>query len=292
MAQVQQALVDREAQIMKISPQSIKRTEHTPSALVNMGLELEREQCVHGLFSAIKRLIKGAYRRKLAAAVKKLKQHFTPQQSTRLTDTANSIRRRILAWRCSLEQHVPEAKRLFERPDKLVRDPTERDGPMDAYNEMIWLPSDMVDQGISCYGQLLEAEWDLRKGQADEALEAIRDCLMMHAAIRLMKIEYTQGVKEGTRSEARLGECMSKAHFCADTYRMARKAMVLLSKLLPAEYTGKSLEYFPALHQSDIRELPSGALELGDGYKEVEMSWIWKSYGSATGDKEAVNDGT
>jgi hypothetical protein len=33
---------------------------------VNMGLELEREQCVHGLFSEIKRLIKGAYRRKLA----------------------------------------------------------------------------------------------------------------------------------------------------------------------------------------------------------------------------------
>jgi hypothetical protein len=73
---------------------------------------------------------------------------------------------------------------------------------------------------------------------------------------------------------------------------MARKAMVLLSKLLPAEYTGKSLEYFPVLHQSDICELPSGELELGDGYKEVEMSWIWKSYGSATGDKEAVNDGT
>jgi hypothetical protein len=44
MAQVQQALVDREAQIMKLSPQSIKRTEHTPSALLNMGLELEREQ--------------------------------------------------------------------------------------------------------------------------------------------------------------------------------------------------------------------------------------------------------
>jgi hypothetical protein len=223
--------------------------------------------------------------------VQKLKQHFTAQQSTCLTDTANSIRRRILAWRGSLEQHVPDAKELFERPDKVVQDPTVPDGPMDAYNKMIWLPSDMVDQGTKCYDQLLEAEWDLRKGQADEALEGIRDCLMMHAAVRLMKIEYTQGVKEGTRSEARLRECMSKAHFCADTYRVARQAMLLLSKLLPVEYTGNSLDYFPALRQSDIRELPSGELELGDGYKEVEMSWIWKSYGSATGDKEAVNDG-
>jgi hypothetical protein len=237
-------------------------------------------------------LIRFLCRRKLAAAVKRLKQHYTPLQSTRLTDTANSIRRRILAWRVALEQHVPDAKALFERTEKVLRNPTVPDGPMDAYNEMIWLPSDMVDQGILCYDQLLEAEWDLRKGQADEALEAIRDCLMMHAAIRLMKVEYTQGVKEGTRSEARLGECMSKAHFCADTYRVARKALVSLSKLLPAKCTGNVLDYFPALHQSDIRELPSGELELGDGYKEVEMSWIWKSYGSATGDKEAVNDGT
>jgi hypothetical protein len=113
-------------------------------------------------------------------------------------DTANSIWRLILAWQCSLEQHVPEAKRLFKRPDKLVRDLTECDGLMDAYNKMIWLPSNMVDQGINCYSQLLEAEWDLWKGQANKALGMIRDCLMMHAAIRLMKIEYTQGVKEGT----------------------------------------------------------------------------------------------
>jgi hypothetical protein len=46
MAQVQEALVEREAQIMKISPQSIRKARHTPSALINMGLDLELEQCV------------------------------------------------------------------------------------------------------------------------------------------------------------------------------------------------------------------------------------------------------
>jgi hypothetical protein len=44
MAQVQESLAEREAQIMKISPQSIKKSRHTPSALVNMGLDLELEQ--------------------------------------------------------------------------------------------------------------------------------------------------------------------------------------------------------------------------------------------------------
>jgi hypothetical protein len=223
--------------------------------------------------------------------VVRLKQHSTPQQRTTLTDTANSIRRRISAWRVALEEHAPEALGLFDRPDKVVRDPEVQEGPMDAYNEMIWLPSDMVAEGVVCYNELLRAEWDLRKGQADEALEGIRDSLMIHAGLRLMKLEYTQGVKEGTRSEARLTESMRKAHYNADTYRNARRAMGKLATVLPKEDVGDSLSYFPELRQADLRELPTGELELGDGFKEVEMSWIWKSYGSASGDKEAVNDG-
>jgi hypothetical protein len=78
------------------------------------------------------------FRRRLAAAVARLKQHSTPQQRTALTDTANSIRRRILAWRVALEEHVPEAQRLFDRSEKAVRDPEVKEGPMDAYNEMIF----------------------------------------------------------------------------------------------------------------------------------------------------------
>jgi hypothetical protein len=231
------------------------------------------------------------FRRRLAAAVTRLKQHSTPQQRTALTDTANSIRRRILAWRVALEEHTPEAQELFDRAEKAVRDPAVQEGPMDAYNEMIWLPSDMIVEGVVCYDELLRAEWDLRKGQADEALEGIRDSLMIHAGIRLMKLEYTQGVKEGTRSEARLSESMRKAHYSADTYRNARRAMERLATVLPKEYVKDSLSHFPELRQSDLRELPTGELELGDGFNEVEMSWIWKSYGSASGDKEAVNDG-
>jgi hypothetical protein len=39
-------LVEREAQTMKMSPQSIKKARHTPSALINIGLDLELEQWV------------------------------------------------------------------------------------------------------------------------------------------------------------------------------------------------------------------------------------------------------
>jgi hypothetical protein len=49
----------------------------------------------------------------------------------------------------------------------------------------------------------------------------MRDSLMIHAGLHLMKLEYTQGVKEGMQSEVRLTESMRKAHYNADTYHNA-----------------------------------------------------------------------
>jgi hypothetical protein len=226
-------------------------------------------------------------RRKLAARVATLGLHPTPNQITELTDISTAIRRRISAWRSTEEEHIPGVSRLHEQGS--VRDATVTPGPMDAFNSMLWLPLEIVSQ-VPCDEHLLICEWELRKAQADDALESIRVCLLIHAAVRIMKLEYTQGVKEGTRSEVKLRESMKKAHFHADTYRTARKAMIALAAFLPDSRTGEYLKNFPELNRGDVRGLPSGELELGDGYTHVEISWIWKSYGSAAEDKEAIND--
>jgi hypothetical protein len=60
---------------------------------------------------------------------------------------------------------------------------------------------------------------------------------------------------------------------------------------LPSNITGDCLNNFPVLHPWEIQPLPLAELELGDGKKEVKISWIWKSYGSMADTAESTNDG-
>jgi hypothetical protein len=80
------------------------------------------------------------------------------------------------------------------------------------------------------------------------------------------------------------------AEFHGRTYRRARKALNSLAEVLPSNITGDSLKNFPTLHPWEIQPLPSAELELGDGKKEVKISWIWKSYGSLADTAETTND--
>jgi hypothetical protein len=67
--------------------------------------------------------------------------------------------------------------------------------------------------------------------------------------------------------------------------------MNLLPRLRSHIISNDVLKLGPPLSATDIRPLPSAELQVGEGRKRVELSWIWKSYGSAGGDQECVNDG-
>jgi hypothetical protein len=140
---------------------------------------------------------------------------------------------------------------------------------------------------------LAVCEWELRKVQADEALASIRDALSAQYSVKQGKIAYGQGVKAVTTSTHKIEESRRLAEFHADTYRTARVAMISLSSHLGSHVTDpdKFIKFFPPLFATDIRPLPSAELQAGEGRKKVELSWIWKSYGSAGSDKESVNDG-
>jgi hypothetical protein len=87
-------------------------------------------------------------------------------------------------------------------------------------------------------------------------------------------------------------EAMDKVRFYADTYQNARAVLLTLAKVLPDDIAGDTLQYFPPLLNSDLQEIGSSELELEDGKKEDKISWIWKSYGSASGKHEWIHNGT
>jgi hypothetical protein len=171
------------------------------------------------------------------------------------------------------------------------KDPTLQKSTMDAHNQKLWLPSELPTD-VACEEYLRVFEWELRRAQADESLESIRNSLEEHSRIRKKKLRYGHSVRAGTASQNNMREAMDKARFAADTYRNARAALIALAEALPADITGDTLKCFPPLLDSDLREIGSSELELGDGKKEDKISWIWKSYGSASGEHERIHDGT
>jgi hypothetical protein len=221
--------------------------------------------------------------------VSKLNVHATDIQVRQLIETSQSLTRRTLAWYAAQNQHMPAVESLRElNPSHSLLITRAH---IDAFNLQLWLPSDIQRQ-VDVDEHLVLCEWELRKVQADEALTSIRDALSIQYSIKQGKIAYGQGIKAATSSTHKIEESRKRAEFHAETYRKARAAMTSLLPRLPSHIiTDNMLNLFPPLSATDIRPLPSAELQVGEGRKRVELSWIWKSYGSAGGDTECVNDG-
>jgi hypothetical protein len=220
--------------------------------------------------------------------VSKLNVHATDIQVRQLVETSQSLTRRTVAWYASQNQHMPAVESFREHnPSRSLSIARTH---VDAFDLHLWLPSDVNGQ-VEVDEHLGVCEWELRKVQADEALASICDALSVQYSVKQGKIAYGQGVKAATSSTSKIEESRKKAEFHTETYRTARAAMTNLLSVLPSHITDNILKLFPPLSATDIRPLPSAVLQVGEGRKRVELSWIWKSYGSAGGDQECVNDG-
>jgi hypothetical protein len=206
---------------------------------------------------------------------------------SQLVDTSTALRRRVLPWYEAQDKHMPSVSKL--RNEVPSRGLAVKHPPIDAHNLSLWLPSDLGD-GVECDDHLRLCEWELRKAQADEALSGMRDALSAEYAVKEAKLAYGQGVRAGTKSTNKIQDSRSLAEYHGRTYRRARKAMISLAAVLPSSITGDTLTNFPVLHPWEVQPLPSAELELGDGRKEVKLSWIWKSYGGGADTAESAND--
>jgi hypothetical protein len=160
---------------------------------------------------------------------------------------------------------------------------------IDAYNLPLWLPSELPGK-TTCDNHLQLCEWELRKAQVDEALASMREALAAEYAVKEAKVAYGQGVRSGSKSMNKIHDSHALAEYHGRTYRRARKALTSLAEVLPSSITGDCLKNFPALNPWEVQLLPSAELELGDGKKQVKLSWIWKAYGSGADASDSTND--
>ncbi|KIL54859.1 hypothetical protein M378DRAFT_91785, partial [Amanita muscaria Koide BX008] len=165
----------------------------SPSAMINMGLELEDARCQ-------------------AQSQEKL----------------NILYRKLISWFEIQAIYIPAVATLRAQPS-----PTERfDIPdISITNMELWLPSS-IGYKVHCDQRLGEYEWLLREAQARDSLEGLRQNLRLRDFLQKRKKDWACGVRQNTRSQALINQANTKIAASAAKYRVARIALGQLAPIL------------------------------------------------------------
>ncbi|KAJ6587763.1 hypothetical protein B0H10DRAFT_2233949 [Mycena sp. CBHHK59/15] len=228
--------------------------------------------------------------RSLALHVAAVGSHETVDQERRRVERETKLRRKVVAWMDVELQFIPHVAQLRALDDaaRARAAATQASPGIRAHEMKLWLPSAIANKA-PCDRQLYEYEYMLRKGQAHEALEEIRNQLLVRTHEYKWKDTSVRGVKALTRSQGRIEAIDRKIQRAAEQYRAARAALVSLGSML--ERTEWQAHLKP-LHADEIRGMPRALFadptrkkrkkrrtNHGDedsAHDEARaMSWIW-----------------
>ncbi|KAJ7280892.1 hypothetical protein C8J57DRAFT_1057508 [Mycena rebaudengoi] len=250
------------------------RADMHVTEFVAMGMQLEEQQRVLGF------------------DVAQTGQHPTDDQRRIMVERTSKLRRKILAWMEIQAQFFPVVTRLRELEDR-ARTVTAKTQvvPGILVQEMaLWLPSSLMNRpGASegdgrCKDSVLESEYRLRVGQAHEALYEMRRQLLVRTHLYKLKDRQMRGVRANTRSQGKIDTLDNGIQRSAEQYRAARRALVVLGRVLRKDEWERTLKPLAA---GDVRGMPR------TNPQELTLSWIWLSQGVPTseGQAPAMNEG-
>ncbi|KAJ7770736.1 hypothetical protein B0H16DRAFT_1306425 [Mycena metata] len=224
---------------------------------VGMGLQLEELQRVLGF------------------DVGKIGNHPTAEQQANVTERGNKLRRKLLTWMDAQALFIPHVAVLRAEEDRARKriSATQVQPGVQVQHMALWLPSAIVDR-VPCDEQLYEYEFRLREAQAHEALDDVRQQLLLRTHLYKHKDRFVRGVKANSRSQTKIEGVEERTRRSAERYRAAWRALKGLGRHLGRKDWEKRLR---PLSAEDVRGMPR-ALEAGAEAK-ARMSWIWRSPG-------------
>lgn len=246
---------------------------------------------------AVERALK--FRRIRYATQAESRSESTPQQKAALLERERKLRKRVAAWLAMQAKWMPK---LSELPS--TNPPTS----VDKYP--LRLPSSLgttIDIAALVDAPLIDGEFLLRRGQAEEMLALVKDQLLIRSQLQYYKRKQVRHQKQNTRARATLIVIEAKLKAIADKYNRARSAMELLC---PGDWS-KTLKFMAPNDLRPIQDeeaddhaaiqarLDNGTSSgraraqreqaLGEGHKQ--MSWIWYVVGmrseAATADQQS-----
>lgn len=137
-------------------------------------------------------------------------------------------------------------------------------------------------------------EWDLRHAQANDALNELRAALRLRSYLYRDKDRFQRGQRMQTRSRGVIQNCQDRVDGSALKYRVARDALVHLSRRLNNLGWEAAL---PVLKDTDVRGMTEAALRgeeesIGEGRRTLTWIWTTLGVGAQVGGDEGLQDGT
>ena len=163
----------------------------------------------------------------------------------------------------------------YDLPDvsPTTTDTSQIDESLPPESRPLPLPSATVPDHLDSNAELPEivsCEFDLRQGQANDALHDLRLSIMYKSYL------YRAGVRNNsptqsysTRSYGEVRAVQTSIEQAAKTYRLARKVMI---KLKPSNTLSSK---YPALQKEDLRASTAVADSNAPGQRSEILSWIW-----------------
>ncbi|KAJ7448813.1 hypothetical protein B0H11DRAFT_2247451 [Mycena galericulata] len=220
--------------------------------------------------------------------------HPTDDQRRTMTERSSKLRRKIEVWMDTQTKFFPIVTKLREAEER-TRKRGAKAGvvPGIKVEEMaLWLPSAMWKGNRPredvCRAEVLQHEYRMRVGQANEALDEIRRQLLVRTHLYREKDDQAPSVRTSMRSLAKIKAVDDRIRRCAAQYRVAYAALEVLGPAVNSDGWKVSLQ--PLLVE-DVRERPRKTI--GDEErqrargklpkrkrqkkktKERPMSWIW-----------------
>ncbi|KAM6491206.1 hypothetical protein JOM56_013445 [Amanita muscaria] len=211
--------------------------------------------------------------RHLRLEVSQIKGTQTSKQLADLEEKRTSLRNRIQCWRQAQLVYTPCVAALIVQslttptnPDAAESLPVERAESMPLY-----LPSSLPQhlRQLPEMTTVLEKECRLRIAQADDALAEIRRQRRIVSGLwqfKKLNVDGT-GNKACTRMRTLYNRFNLRTQRCADCYRVARSALLILDP------NGRWQSCLKDLRDNDIRG--PGKDDNGSGNRRYEPSWIW-----------------
>ncbi|KAJ7448387.1 hypothetical protein FB451DRAFT_1533078 [Mycena latifolia] len=209
------------------------------------------------------------------------------RQKTTMLERSNKLRRKIANWIKTQTEFQPSlaTTRAADDQARATAAKSQPTAGVAVHAIVLWLPSKQVrTPGLTVKPSHARYEFDMREGQAHEALEEVRQLLLVRTHEYQVKDRDVEGVAGHTRARTVIEVLDEHIRRHAADYQAARRALVALGPLLRETRWQLILK---ELLPDDVRGMPRGTFHDAErkkkkkkGRKERavrEMSWIWRT---------------
>jgi hypothetical protein len=137
-------------------------------------------------------------------------------------------------------------------------------------SDILPLPSNIISENVSpALESLRSVERELRRGQANDALEGVRSGLASKSLLLLTNVNQSSSTKQSTRAWASVRNAQGQILFHARSYQRAWKALTTIG-------TAEDLLMYKKLEEKDLVVVKdiTNAKRFGQGSES--LAWFWR----------------